>query len=273
MSDTCFRCKQTLKREYRSCITCFRSFHPSCFKIYISYRGANSCCLSKSTSSSQMAIQLSTTSSRSMSSLSSPTSLDNAAVQPTLQLASLESKITDFMAQQTLFNNHLSEILNNKSNQLKEIKNIAKSVSDQQLRITKLEKHNASLSKNVSDIIEQNKSLALEVSEIKNSLNNVTTPSSPQIIISGVPNQLNLEPHDMFERTLAELDAPQLVNDVLDIRQVVKNKNNNSQSMSSNTKSSYIVKFKSEHVVQHIIMLKRRKGSLTIDQVFNCKLP
>lgn len=193
-------------------------------------------------------------------------------VQPTLQLASLESKITDFMTQQTLFNNHSSDILNRQSNQIKEIQNIAQSVSDQQVRIAKLEKQNASLSESVSDVIEQKKSLCLEVTEVKNSLTNVIARPSPRLIISGLPNQSKLEPHVVLERTLAELDPPQLVNDILDIRQVMKNENN-SQPMILQTNSSYIIKLESEHVAHHIITLKRRKGLLNIGQVFNRTSP
>ncbi|KAK0075403.1 hypothetical protein PV325_006946 [Microctonus aethiopoides] len=92
------------------------------------------------------------TSSRSTSLTTSPNPTDNLLLQPSVQLAALDSKTTEFMAQQSQFNSHLSEILSTQSMQLKEIKNITKNISEQQLRINKLEKQNASLAKNLTDI-------------------------------------------------------------------------------------------------------------------------
>lgn len=57
-----------------------------------------------------------------------------------------------FMANQTLFNNKLSDIMNEQKNKLAEIENIAKSVAEQQVEIKKLEQQNPILPKNVADL-------------------------------------------------------------------------------------------------------------------------
>ncbi|KAK0073341.1 hypothetical protein PV325_009858 [Microctonus aethiopoides] len=206
---------------------------------------------------------------RSTSPNTSPTPTDNTLAQPSVQLAALDSKLTEFMAQQLQFNNHLSEILNNQSMQLKEIKNITKNISEQQLRINKLEKQNASLAKNLTDISQQTKALNEDVTVIKNNLK-ISSQPTPEIIISGVPSNLNIETDTIIESILTAIDATRFVNDVIDIRQVTGKNKSNTENTTLQSKSSYIIKFKSEHVARHIIMLKRRKGLLKMHTLY-CK--
>ncbi|KAK0170552.1 hypothetical protein PV328_008389 [Microctonus aethiopoides] len=108
--------------------------------------------------------------------------------------------------------------------------------------LKRLEQQNTTLTKNISAIIKRNKEISNDVTEVKNNIKNVYTRPSPEIIMSG------------------------LINDVLDIRQINIKNQNISESGSVQQKSSYIIKFKSEHVARHIIALKRRKGILTVRQ-------
>lgn len=162
MSINCFKCNQLLVRERRQCSTCLRQFHPSCSRAYLSTRTANICCLkhlsaimpqdaqltSKQLLSTQ---QLKSSSSRSLS--SSDTSLTTLSnVSPASPLSSLEVNLNAFIAQQTQFNNHLSDVLskqaaslneqtnelNDQNNKLNDIKRIAKSVAEHQVKIKKL---------------------------------------------------------------------------------------------------------------------------------------
>ncbi|KAK0176918.1 hypothetical protein PV328_001016 [Microctonus aethiopoides] len=99
----------------------------------------------------------------------------------------------------------------------------------------------------------------------------ISSPPTPGIIITGVPSKLHIKSDIIIERILITLDATCFVNDILDIRQQVIGKNkSNTENTPTESKSSYIIKFKSEYIARHIIMLKRRKGLLKVSQVFDC---
>ncbi|KAK0157017.1 hypothetical protein PV327_011457, partial [Microctonus hyperodae] len=71
---------------------------------------------------------------------------------------------------------------------------------------------------------------------------------------------------------LASIDAPQLASDVLDVHCVSSKNNQRSTGVSTSSpksRSSLIVKFKSNLIAKHIINKKRRKGLLKIKDVFN----
>lgn len=111
-----------------------------------------------------------------------------------------------------------------------------------------------------------------EIAKVKRSLVNMSSCLLPEILIPGISNQLCIEPDMVVERTLPALNAPQLVNDVLDVRQVHAKKKIHTETGSVQLKSSYIIKFKSGHIARHIITPKRREGLLTLSQVFDCSL-
>ncbi|KAK0160242.1 hypothetical protein PV328_007670 [Microctonus aethiopoides] len=134
-----------------------------------------------------------------------------------------------------------------KNDKLTEIKNIAKSVAEQQVRIQKLKQQNVILSKNVVDLSQQNSVIVNYVHDIREGLANMTEQPSSELIISGIPAELELEPKQM------------------------NNANQNDVNNHRN-KLSYIVKFKSVYVSRHVIDLKKRKGDLTASEVFDCPL-
>ncbi|KAK0075232.1 hypothetical protein PV325_007180 [Microctonus aethiopoides] len=61
--------------------------------------------------------------------------------------------------------------------------------------LKRLEQQNTTLTKNISAIIKRNKEISNDVTEVKNNIKNVYTRPSPEIIMSGVPKQLQIEPH------------------------------------------------------------------------------
>ncbi|KAK0073919.1 hypothetical protein PV325_009020 [Microctonus aethiopoides] len=159
MNSSCFRCKQALVCEHPHCSVCLRDFHPSCSKLDLSYKGANTCCFSKFETISPMATQssrqnMSKSSSRSSSPLIPTITNDDFSAQSLQDSSSIESKFGAFIANQmsfnnklsdmineqnkqlvadqTLFNNRLSDIIKDQNDKLTEIKNIAKSVAEQQ---------------------------------------------------------------------------------------------------------------------------------------------
>lgn len=90
---------------------------------------------------------------------------------------------------------------------LNEIKNITKSITDHQVRIKKLEQ-NIVLNKNMSDLRQQNSSIIKDVANIKNEQIDASIRPSPEIIISGIPTQLELEPSVIVENILSSLNSP-----------------------------------------------------------------
>lgn len=238
---------------------------------------------------------MSRSSSRSSSLLIPTITNDDFPAQLLQDSSSIESKFDAFMANQmlfnnklsnmikdqnnklvadqTLFNNRLSDIIKDQNDKLTEIKNIAKSVAEQQVRIQKLEQQNVILSKNMDDLSLQNSVTVNDVHEIREDLANMTEQPSSELIISGIPAQLELEPKQMINQLLMSLKAETLITDVSDIR-IVNAKNNSVQNDVNNhrTKLSYIVKFKSVYVSRHVIDLKKRKGELTASEVSDCPL-
>ncbi|KAK0160222.1 hypothetical protein PV328_007650 [Microctonus aethiopoides] len=274
MNSSCFRCKQALVCEHPHCSVCLRDFHPSCSKLDLSYKGANTCCFSKFETISPMATQssrqnMSKSSSRSSSPLIPTITNDDFSAQSLQDSSSIESKFGAFIANQmsfnnklsdmineqnkqlvadqTLFNNRLSDIIKDQNDKLTEIKNIAKSVAEQQVRIQKLEQQNVILSKNVVNLSQQNRVIVNDVHDIREGLANMTKQPSSELIISGIPAELELEPKQM-------------------------NNANQNDVNNHRTKLSYIVKFKSVYVSRHVIDLKKRKGDLTASEVFDCPL-
>ncbi|KAK0071631.1 hypothetical protein PV325_012602 [Microctonus aethiopoides] len=207
------------------------------------------------------------------------------------QLMPLETTLNSFIEQQTLFNNKLSNLMSEQQTQQKQFNNqlsglmreqneklndiriIAKSLEEQQLKIKKLEENNINLSKQMMEVRQQNDSLVKDVDFLKHNTQSVNSSSSPEIIISGIPAMLNLEPCEITEKVLAALDSPQMNIYVLDTRKIEnKIKSGPNSTGDQNVKSSYIVKFASEHIARHVINLKRRKGLLAVQNVFKCNI-
>ncbi|KAK0087668.1 hypothetical protein PV326_005084 [Microctonus aethiopoides] len=207
---------------------------------------------------------------------------------PLQQTSAMETALNTFIAQQTLFNHKLMDMMsehndklvaqqtlfNDKfvdfNSKLTEINNLAKTVANQQVKINKLELQNSTLAKNITTLVRQQEINTNDVKVIKHDLTKALNHSSPEMIISGVPIQLAIEPQTVVNNLLRSLNAPHLENDILDIRKI-SSKNNMSTSTQNDksSKSSYIVRFKSEHVARHVITLKRRKGILTLKEVFS----
>ncbi|KAK0080212.1 hypothetical protein PV326_008289 [Microctonus aethiopoides] len=296
MSINCFKCNQLLVRERRQCSTCLRQFHPSFSRAYLSTRTANICCLkhlsaimpqdAQLTSKQLLSTkQLKSSSSRSLS--SSDTSLTTLSnVSPALPLSSLEVNLNAFIAQQTQFNNHLSDVLskqaaslneqtnklNDQNNKLNDIKSIAKSVAEHQVKIKKLEQQNDLLSKQVVDLVAQNKSLSNDVNQLKSSAFKFSN-TSLELIISGVPSQLTDEPLVIVDKVLNSLQCSQLLSDVLNVRRLpLKLDARSSPHKNQKSNSSLIVKFKSHLIAMHVIENKRRKGPLTLVDVFDTNI-
>lgn len=143
--------------------------------------------------------------------------------------------------------------LNEQNNKLTEIKNIAKTIADHQVRIKKLEQQNATLSKNVADIASKTDIIANNLKECQRGILSSVSPPSSEVIISGLPSQLPLERHVIAEKVLSALDAQYLINDILDVRQVNH-------------------KVKSNYISQHVVGLKRRKGPLSSQHLFDSAL-
>ncbi|KAK0074052.1 hypothetical protein PV325_008839, partial [Microctonus aethiopoides] len=138
------------------CSECLGNFHPNCYELYLSYRGANSCYFSKLITISPEEMQsMKSASARSTSTFMAMTPIYNA-MSAAPQSSTLETALHTFITQQTFFNNHLSEVMKEKSDELNDIKTIAKSVAEQQKKIKKLEQDNAILSKNMADLVQQN---------------------------------------------------------------------------------------------------------------------
>lgn len=174
MTKYCFRCKQVLVCELRQCSVCLRNFYPSCSKLHSSYRGANSCCFRnlktitveimqpvKETSSKLMLPSVQSSPSGNFNLLSSQknstieTTLNASIAQQSTFNERLMQMINDqnekFVTQQTLFNNKLTDMMDDQNGKLTEMRNLAKTVADQQLKINKLEMQNSNISKSVAD--------------------------------------------------------------------------------------------------------------------------
>lgn len=135
-----------------------------------------------------------------------------------------------FVSQQTMFNNKLTDMMSEQSIKLTEIRNLTKTVTDQQLKINKLEKQNDSISKGITELVEQNGNISADIDTSKCNINEEIDYLSPEIIISGIPTQLNVEPQMVIDNILHKLDAPQLISDVLETRLI-----SNERSMASTT--------------------------------------
>lgn len=84
---------------------------------------------------------------------------------------------------------------------------------------------------------------------LKHNLANI----SSKVIILTVPSQLALDSHTVIDNVLVALDSPQLVSDVLDIRQITrKNMFMHTATTNPPTKTSFIVKYKSKYVARRV---------------------
>lgn len=193
-----------------------------------------------------------------------------------VQLSTLETYINAFIAQQSQFNNNLTEMmeeqnvkLNEQNNKLTEIKNMAKTIADHQVRIKKLEQQNATLSEYVADIASKTDIIANNLKACQRGIISPASPPLSEIIISGLPSQLPLERHVIAEKVLSALNAQHLINDILDVRQVNHKVAVNNGSADRQTSQSLIVKFESNYISQHVVGLKQRKGVLSSQHLFD----
>ncbi|KAK0176665.1 hypothetical protein PV328_000780 [Microctonus aethiopoides] len=83
---------------------------------------------------------------------------------------SMENTLKSFIEQQLQFNNHLLDLMTKQNEKLNDIKSIVKSLSEHQVRIQKLEQHNALNSKRMADLTEQYKIMSNELQALKQSL-------------------------------------------------------------------------------------------------------
>lgn len=146
-------------------------------------------------------------------------------------------------------------------------------MTDQQLIINKLEKQNDSISNTIVEVVKQNENNTAEINTLKHIIEDVNDYPSPEIIITGIPIELAAEPHMVINNILQKLDAPQLISDVLETRQITNKKSSvSTTSNDQQMKLSYIVQFKSVPVARFVINQKRKKGVLTVKHVFDCDL-
>ncbi|KAK0169759.1 hypothetical protein PV328_010401 [Microctonus aethiopoides] len=301
MSTECARCKQLLVREYRQCSICLHRFHPSCSRIYLSYRIANLCCFKNLSTIMPNELHSRDVTYKQSSSPSSLSVLTSPELSSGSSLLSIETTLNVFINQQTLFNKDLSDAitsikLQSKNQQdmniklnasmkqqikgqeeittkLNEIKNLTKTLADHEVRIKKLEQQNNLLSNELSEVLDQNELLAREIEELKVTLSGISSESIlSEIIISAIPIQLSDDLQHVVSRVLTSLDSSQLLSDVLDIRKVAPKNDTRTASTSStaqSTKTSVIVRFKSANIARFLIEKKRRKGSLTLKHVFD----
>ncbi|KAK0072339.1 hypothetical protein PV325_011525, partial [Microctonus aethiopoides] len=258
--------------------------------------GANSCCFGNlKTIMLEIMQPVKETSSKLMSSsaqsspsgnLNLPSSQKNSTIETTLnafiaQQSTFNNRLMQmineqnekFVTQQTLFNNKLTDMMNDQNSKLTEIKNLAKTVADQQSKINKLQMQNSKISKSVAEILKKSENISTEVEGSKCELKEVSYHRSSEIIISGVPTQFSKDPRGVANSVLQKLDIPQLMADVLETR-LISPKNTSITALPSGRqpKSSFIVKFKSAPIARHMIQEKRRKGTLTVQQLFDCDI-
>lgn len=111
MSSECVRCKQLLVREHGQCSICLQRFHPSCSRIYLSYRTANLCCFQNLNTIMPNESHLRDGAHKQLSSplsLSVPTSPELSSGS---SLLSIETTLNVFINQQSFFNKDLSEAI------------------------------------------------------------------------------------------------------------------------------------------------------------------
>ncbi|KAK0074739.1 hypothetical protein PV326_012202 [Microctonus aethiopoides] len=123
------------------------------------------------------------------------------------------SKLTSSSAQSSP-----SDMMDDQNSKLTEIRNLAKTVADQQLKINKLEKQNGDIFKSVAEILKQSENISTEVNGSKCELKKASYYPSPEIIISSVPAQFNMDPREIVNSVLQILDVPQSMADVLEAR-------------------------------------------------------
>ncbi|KAK0073602.1 hypothetical protein PV325_009498, partial [Microctonus aethiopoides] len=111
MSTECTRCKQLLVREYRQCSICLQRFHPSCSRIYLSYRTANSCCFQNLSITMPNELHSKDVTHKQSSSPLTPSALTSSKLSSGSSLWSIKTSLNVFINQQTLFNKDLSDAI------------------------------------------------------------------------------------------------------------------------------------------------------------------
>lgn len=102
---------------------------------------------------------------------------------------------------------------------------------------------------------------------------------SPDVLITGIPSSAEISHSEIVFRVLTCLDLVRLHNDILDIRQMLPKRPTYAATTAHSSTTtppqfiSLLVKFKSVDIRSFVIDAKRRRGKITVADIFGETVP